>query len=57
MAIGSLPPTPAGASQPALPWLDLAEPGTHAVAPAITAIDMQDLVRLTEQYRRIVTWD
>ena len=53
----SLPPTPAGAANPALHWLDAADPGTHAVAPTTTAIDMQDLVRLTEQYRHIVTWD
>ena len=57
----SLPPTPTGAAHPALHWLDAAEPETpRADAPAasaITAIDMQDLVRLTEQYRRIVTWD
>ena len=53
----SLPPTPAGAANPALLWLDLAEPGTHDATPAITAIDIEDLVRLTEQYCRIVTWD
>ena len=57
----SLPPTPAGAANPALHWLDAADPGTPQagapIASAITAIDMQDLVRLTEQYRRIVTWD
>ena len=54
----SLPPTPAGSAQPALQWLDPADPGTtRAFAPAITAIDIQELVRLTEQYRRIVTWD
>jgi hypothetical protein len=57
----SLPPTPAGSAQPALHWLDPADPGTTRdgtpVAPAITAIDIQELVRLTERYRRIVTWD
>lgn len=57
----SLPPTPADAAHPALHWLDAADPGAHTAGepsdPAITAIDMQDLVRLTEQYRRIVTWD
>ena len=57
----SLPPTPAGAVHPALHWLDSAEPGAHTAGepsdPAITTIDMQELVRLTEQYRRIVTWD
>ena len=56
----SLPPTLDGAAHPALHWLDAADPGTHAgasVAYAITAIGMEDLVRLTEQYRHIVTWD
>jgi hypothetical protein len=57
----SLSPTPAGAAQPALHWLDAADPGTpHAgasVAPDITAIEIEELVRLTEHYRRIVTWD
>ena len=57
----SLPPTLDGAAHPALHWLDSADSGSpRAVAPfapAIPPIDMQDLVRLTEQYRRIVTWD
>ena len=57
----SLPPTPADAVHPALHWLDPAEPGIAPagppVDPVITAIDIQELVRLTEQYRRIVTWD
>lgn len=54
----SLPPTLDGAAHPALHWLDPGIPSAGPpVAPAITAIDMQELVRLTEQYRRIVTWD
>ena len=57
----SLPPIPAGAVHPALHWLDAADPGIPPactpIAPAITTIDMQELVRLTEQYSRIVTWD
>lgn len=54
----SLPPTPAGAAQPALHWLDPGIPSAGPpVDPVITAIDIQELVRLTEQYRRIVTWD
>lgn len=54
----SLPPIPAGAAHPALHWLDPGIPSAGPpVAPAITTIDMQELVRLTEQYRRIVTWD
>ena len=54
----SLPPILAGAAQPALHWLDAADSGTaQAGAPPITAIDIQYLVRLTEQHRRIVTWD
>ena len=57
----SLPPTPADAAHPSLHWFESADPGTPRtaapVAHAITAIDIEDLVRLTEQYRRIVTWD
>ena len=57
----SLPPTPAGAAHPALHWLEPAEPGEQPASepgnPAITAIDIQDLVWLTERYDRIVTWD
>ena len=54
----SLPPTPAGAANPALHWLDAADPGAHTAGePSDPAIDIQELVRLTEQYRHIVTWD
>jgi hypothetical protein len=57
----SLPPSPAGAADPALHWLEPAEPGEQPAGepgdPAITAIDIQDLVRLTERYDRILTWD
>ncbi|RQW82058.1 MAG: hypothetical protein EHM62_04200 [Methylococcus sp.] len=57
----SLPPTPTNAAHPAVHWLDPADPraqkGHKPADPAITAIDIQELVRLTEQYHRIVTWD
>ena len=57
----SLPPNPADAADPALHWLEPAEPGEQPAGepgdPAISAIDIQYLVRLTERYDRIVTWD
>jgi hypothetical protein len=57
----SLPATPADTANPALHWLEPAEPGEQPAGEpgdtAISAIGIQDLVRLTERYDRIVTWD